>query len=220
MAENTETRMEGVLDPGSKDDTRERLLDAAEILFCRQGFDRTSIRDLTAEAECNVAAVNYHFGGKKQLYAEMFRRQLSKVIEECLQTVETLMNGPEPSIEDFVRAWITPHLKAVEEKSQRALVIELMIREVLNRHVDPEPMIEDLKKTFYHRISDMMVQLMPNLTQDQTLLITFSIESLFFHPLLFMEYYFRLTTAKNADAIIDHIAKFSAAAIRGYAEES
>jgi len=49
-------------------DTRERLLDAAEKLFCQKGFEGTSIRDITAEAGCNIAAVNYHFGGKEKLY--------------------------------------------------------------------------------------------------------------------------------------------------------
>ncbi|HOK97051.1 MAG TPA: TetR family transcriptional regulator, partial [Anaerohalosphaeraceae bacterium] len=56
-----------------KDDARERLLDAAEKLFCLKGFNRTSVRELTAEARCNLAAVNYHFKSKEHLYVEMFR---------------------------------------------------------------------------------------------------------------------------------------------------
>ena len=105
----------------ARDDTRERLLDAAEILFCQKGFDRTSVRDLTAEAGCNVAAVNYHFGGKKPLYSEMFRRQLSKVIDESLMSVDEVMAGPKPSLEDFIRAWISPLLKATEQNPSGSL---------------------------------------------------------------------------------------------------
>ena len=61
---------------------RDRLLDAAERLFCEKGFHGTSVRDLTTEANCNVAAINYHFGGKVELYSQMFRRQIKLVIEE------------------------------------------------------------------------------------------------------------------------------------------
>ncbi|MHC4352523.1 MAG: TetR family transcriptional regulator, partial [Planctomycetota bacterium] len=42
---------------------RGRLLDSAEQLFAERGFDGTSIRDLAAAAGCNIASVNYYFGG-------------------------------------------------------------------------------------------------------------------------------------------------------------
>ena len=48
-------------------DTKERILDVAERLFAERGFDGVSMRDLTREAEVNLAAVNYHFGGKDAL---------------------------------------------------------------------------------------------------------------------------------------------------------
>ena len=51
--------------PGSPDRTRARLLEAAERLFAERGFRATSVRALTSEARCNVASVNYHFGGKE-----------------------------------------------------------------------------------------------------------------------------------------------------------
>jgi AcrR family transcriptional regulator len=57
--------------------TREQLLDAAERLFARRGFDATSVREITGAAACNLAAVNYHFGGKRALYREAFRRRLA-----------------------------------------------------------------------------------------------------------------------------------------------
>ena len=51
--------------PGSHEteDTRNRILFAAQKLFGEKGFDSTSVRDITTEAGCNVASVNYHFGG-------------------------------------------------------------------------------------------------------------------------------------------------------------
>ena len=40
------------------------------------GFAETSLRMITARAEVNLAAVNYHFGSKEALIREVFQRHL------------------------------------------------------------------------------------------------------------------------------------------------
>lgn len=52
----------------TSDGTRQRLIEAALPLFAEQGFQGTAVRDICARAEANIAAVNYHFGGKAELY--------------------------------------------------------------------------------------------------------------------------------------------------------
>ena len=47
--------------------TRARILDVAEQLFAEHGVGETTIRMITEAAHVNVAAVNYHFGGKDKL---------------------------------------------------------------------------------------------------------------------------------------------------------
>ena len=49
-------------------ETRERILVEAETLFAEKGYEAVSIREITGAAECNLAAVNYHFGTKQNLY--------------------------------------------------------------------------------------------------------------------------------------------------------
>ena len=56
--------------------TKERLLDAAEALFMEHGFEATSLRLITAAAEVNLAAVNYHFGSKEELFQAILTRRL------------------------------------------------------------------------------------------------------------------------------------------------
>lgn len=53
--------------------TRERILDEAEALFAIKGYHAVSVREITRAAGCNLAAVNYHFGNKHNLYLEVFR---------------------------------------------------------------------------------------------------------------------------------------------------
>jgi AcrR family transcriptional regulator len=50
-------------------DTRAALLRAAVALFAERGYDRTSLRDVAAAADLDVALVAYHFGGKDGLFA-------------------------------------------------------------------------------------------------------------------------------------------------------
>ena len=70
--------------------TRERLLDVAERLFVRHGFEATSLRKITAEAGANLAAVNYHFGSKESLVQEVLRRRLDRVNRERLLALDAL----------------------------------------------------------------------------------------------------------------------------------
>jgi AcrR family transcriptional regulator len=59
--------------------TKDRILDTAERLFARDGFESTSLRAITAEANVNLAAVNYHFQSKEALVQAVVGRRMSPV---------------------------------------------------------------------------------------------------------------------------------------------
>jgi len=54
--------------PSETQDSRERLLEAAIILFAQKGFDGVGIRELALKAQANSALVQYYFGSKEGLY--------------------------------------------------------------------------------------------------------------------------------------------------------
>ena len=54
------------------DQTRASILEAAERLYAERGFADVTLRDIVAAANVNLAAVNYHFGSKDELIAELF----------------------------------------------------------------------------------------------------------------------------------------------------
>lgn len=56
------------------DSTKDKILDVATRLFAEQGLEGTSIREISREAEVNLAAINYHFKTKENLYLEVFNR--------------------------------------------------------------------------------------------------------------------------------------------------
>jgi len=71
-------------------DTRVRILDAAESLFTEQGFEATTLRQITGAAGANLAAVNYHFGSKEELIREVFRRRLTWLNQQRLKELDCL----------------------------------------------------------------------------------------------------------------------------------
>lgn len=52
-----------------RESTRQRLLEAAGMVFAEHGYDRATGKEICERAGANPAAINYHFGGKDKLYA-------------------------------------------------------------------------------------------------------------------------------------------------------
>ena len=74
-------------------ETRQRLLDAGVRLFAEHGFKGVSVRDISAEAGTNIAAINYHFGSKQGLYRSIFEATLDADearFRDALETIQVL----------------------------------------------------------------------------------------------------------------------------------
>ncbi|MBZ5606081.1 MAG: TetR family transcriptional regulator [Acidobacteriia bacterium] len=87
-------------------DTKTRILDAAEKLFGKNGFDATSLRDITAEASVNLAAVNYHFQSKDSLIDAVIARRVEPVNQRRLEMLEAA--GENPTLEQLLIAFLQP----------------------------------------------------------------------------------------------------------------
>jgi AcrR family transcriptional regulator len=99
-------------------ETRTRILDAAEELFMQHGFEGTSMRLLTAKAEVNLAAVNYHFGSKDALIEALFRRRLDPMNAARLAALEKLESdsaGRPLAAEGIIRAFVGESLRMIED---------------------------------------------------------------------------------------------------------
>lgn len=103
----------------SKPATKDRILDAAEILFASDGYHCTSLRTLTTEAEANLAAVNYHFGSKEALVEALLERRLQPLNQQRLEHLESALEAARrkqqrPDAAEILRAFIEPTLNFVE----------------------------------------------------------------------------------------------------------
>ncbi|MEO5674399.1 MAG: TetR family transcriptional regulator [Chitinophagales bacterium] len=50
---------------------KEQILEVAEELFARHGFEGTSVRELAKKAGINIAMISYYFGSKEKLFEEL-----------------------------------------------------------------------------------------------------------------------------------------------------
>ena len=99
-------------------ETRTRILDAAEELFMQHGFEGTSMRQLTARAGVNLAAVNYHFGSKHALIEALFRRRLDPLNAARLAELDHLeaeAGGRALAPAAVIRAFVGVSLRLIED---------------------------------------------------------------------------------------------------------
>jgi AcrR family transcriptional regulator len=113
------------------DQTRTAILVAAERLYAERGFGDVTLRDIVAAADVNLAAVNYHFGSKDELIAELFvTRSLALNRERLveLKAAEEAHGGRAP-IDAVLRALIGPTLRGgLGPDDERSTAARFMIR--------------------------------------------------------------------------------------------
>ena len=118
---------------GNSEQTRERLIVAAREVFSQQGFQSATVREICKRAEANIAAVNYHFGGKDGLLAEALNFAPLKALQ---QTNAALDACPKVRMQAFIHDFM--HMLLDEKKA--SLQCQIMAREL----ADPTPALDQI----------------------------------------------------------------------------
>src|SRR5579862_771249 len=97
----------------ASDHTRTAILLAAERLYADRGFGDVTLRDIVAAADVNLAAVNYHFGSKDELIAELFVTRGRATNRERLSDLKAAeeAGGGRADLEAILRALVGPTLR-------------------------------------------------------------------------------------------------------------
>ena len=104
--------------PAALTETRERLIDTAETLFGLRGIEGVSLREITRQAEANVASVNYHFGSREGLIEAVFERRMRPLNEERLRLLslaEEAAGSGAPTLESILRAFVAPTVRVFRD---------------------------------------------------------------------------------------------------------
>jgi len=94
-------------------------VDAAEILFAKNGYKGTSLRQITEHAGANVAAVNYHFGTKENLLIEILDRVVVPINARRIQLLDDFEDQGAPNIRQVLEAFLLPDIHTLKELRQR-----------------------------------------------------------------------------------------------------
>ncbi len=88
-----------------KERKRVQILEAAEEVFRRKGYQGTTMEEVAEEAEFSKGTLYLYFGSKFALFAELSNRVLSKVLQEFKKISETPLQGRE-MIVTMLRLWV------------------------------------------------------------------------------------------------------------------
>jgi AcrR family transcriptional regulator len=94
-----------------RNDTSDRLLDAAEEVFARSGYDAASIRTITKVARVQLALAHYHFKSKEQLFRQVLTRRDDELRSRrlaMLQKFKDQANGEPVPVSHIVEAFAEP----------------------------------------------------------------------------------------------------------------
>ncbi len=202
---------------------QKRLLDAAERLFCEKGFDGTSIRDITSEAKCNVAAVNYHFSGKENLYQEVFQRRMRSLREVRLAGIEKVMSENDVTLERLLSAFAMVFIEPLLDNSCGRPFMKLMIREILDPHLPKRMFADEVAIPTVSALGKAIGVVCHGLGSKETVMSIISVISQLMNAIHLNELFGAVGNLElpvpNISEMVDHIVKFSAAGIRASVKE-
>lgn len=215
--------------------TQDKLLDAAEELFATKSFDEVSIRELASAADVNIAAVNYHFQGKENLFQEVVRRRFVHHREVALQALEEVIaNGKgQPSLEDVIRTLAAAYLNGTLSSDKQVTFLSLIAGEMATSkpHAN-DAFFKEMVAPVFQAFSRALIAAHPRLPQDQLTWVIASIVGQIHHfifrwkkaqlldpegeAFLTMARVFppiQLTPDQYITEVTEHITRFSSAAI-------
>src|ERR1700689_98707 len=111
--------------------TRPPILDAADRLYANRGVPDGPLRDVVAPAGRNLAAVNYHFGSKDELIAELFVTRSLATNRARLNELKAAeeQGGVRAGIDAILRALVGPTLRGcLGPDRERSTAARFMIR--------------------------------------------------------------------------------------------
>ncbi len=133
--------------------TRQRILEAAGEIFADSGFRQTTVRQISARAGVNIAAINYHFQSKDNLYLETLRYWKDVAFAKYpgeLGTSEA--DEPEKRLEGIIRAFVFRILDGgVESRFGR-----LMAREFSEPTAALDVIVEETARPIFHLITALV----------------------------------------------------------------
>jgi len=199
---------------GVLDDTKGRLLEAAGEEFAEKGQTAARVRTICERAGANVAAVNYHFGDKEQLYvhAVLDAHRRGSAAEDADWDEAGCPSG---QLREFIHHFLGQVLALNEPDDWRH---RLLLREMLNPTSASDALIRESIRPKFERLTRVLRRFCPAADDRKLHALCFSVIGQCLHYKMARAVTERLIGAEAAgaldlDYLTDHIASFCLAAL-------
>lgn len=200
-------------------DTRMRILQAAAELFADSGFERVTIRAICSRASVNVAAINYHFRNKENLYIEVLQYSKALAFEKYPHGLGTKKSDP-PEIR--LRAFIHSFISRILDEDVSTLFNRLVSREFIEPTSAFDMIVEEAMRPTFVFLSKIIKELFGE--KMPVMVVRMCCASVISQCLFFL--YARHALAKlfpkkklgktEIEKVADHITVFSLSAVQNF----
>lgn len=204
--------------------TRDEILEAASEIFAKKGYHEATAEDICERARTNVAAINYHFGSKDALYAEVWHQAFDALVKAYPAEGDLEVNAPpETQLHALIRSLVALNV----DPGRIGHAGKLLLREMVN----PTDVIKEIKPGVLRLIHDRMNRLIgqllgPKASRQQILLCEMSTvhQCLGIGIRLFTgrtrpEVKLDIAAGELRDTLTEHITRFSLAGIAAVRED-
>ena len=155
--------------PAAEDPTRLRLLEAASAVFAEQGYRAATVREICQRAGANVAAVNYHFGGKEGLYGALLGHLGREAIE---RHPPDLGVGPDAGVEERLFAFVHSFLLRILSDDGVGCIVA---REMMEPTGALDRLVDEVVRPLFGRLRLIVAELRPGASEDEVVLCARSV---------------------------------------------
>ena len=186
-------------------------------MFAEAGFRDATVREICRRAGANIAAVNYHFGDKETLYAEVLRYSQArrwKNIRRCW------MSADDAPPEKKLRAFVQSLLLRIFDKGPTAWHGRLMMREMIEPTAALDSLVEERIRPMAGQLEKIIAEILHcPLNDERVRPCSFSVVSqcLFYHhcqPVILRLFPKQAFDSAGIARLADHITRFSLAAMK------
>jgi len=199
-----------------RSDTQRRIIEAAGPIFADSGYKYTTIRAICRQAGVNVAAVNYYFGGKKNLYKTVLRTLRARVVEKHpLDLSDYGTQPPDERLYAFIRTLLTRIL----DEGEGTAFAKLMAQELIQPTDAFNQIMEEIVNPSFAFLSATVLQLFKKpMSKEKVGLCCLSIVGQIFYFYMSKHVIRKLFDREHfgereIDAVARHITRFSLYAI-------
>jgi AcrR family transcriptional regulator len=166
--------------------TKERIVDAAEMLFAQQGYEGTTTRAIAMKADVPLGLMSYYFGTKSDLYSEVIMRRSAEHAADIAASLKAVAERGDYTIAELIDAFVMPPIRrALEGGPGWAAYVKLL--SLAANTPGSEPHTKTFAREYAKVVEDfvdMLRRKMPGASEEDVYWAYYILNSAFIHVLV------------------------------------